>query len=50
MAQGRIVELLCPDCQTPEEDAEAAVNEATLEYGIDSTGAVRGRPKGHGQA
>lgn len=24
--------ILCPDCQTPEENAEAEINEATLDY------------------
>jgi hypothetical protein len=36
---------LCPDCQTPEENAEAAINEATLEYGVSVDGRLLGRPK-----
>lgn len=31
---GVIISLLCPDCQTPEENAEAAINEATLDYAV----------------
>ncbi|MDP9822790.1 hypothetical protein [Nocardioides massiliensis] len=31
--QGICIGLLCPACQTPEENAEAAINEATLDYG-----------------
>ncbi|GMA33525.1 hypothetical protein [Litorihabitans aurantiacus] len=29
---GREVGVLCPDCQTPEENAEAVINEATIDY------------------
>lgn len=43
--QGRIVALLCPECQTPEENAEAEINLATLDYHHDSAGRVRGKPK-----
>lgn len=43
---GRLVAVLCPACQTPEEDVEARVNEATLVYGADDRGRVIGRPKG----
>ncbi|WP_329103221.1 hypothetical protein [Streptomyces sp. NBC_01439] len=31
-AQGRPVGYLCPECQTPEENAEAEVNAATVDY------------------
>jgi hypothetical protein len=31
--QGFIVGHLCPTCQTPEENAEAVINEATIDYG-----------------
>lgn len=30
--KGVFVGLLCPTCQTPEENAEAVINEATLDY------------------
>lgn len=30
--RGVAVGLLCPDCQTPEENAEAEINEAGLDY------------------
>ena len=30
LRQGVVVGYLCPDCQTPEENAEAAIDEATL--------------------
>lgn len=30
--QGQCIGLLCPDCQTPEENAEAAINDAGLDY------------------
>ena len=39
--QGRIVGHLCPNCQTPEENAEAAVNEATLAYSRGDDGVFR---------
>ena len=29
---GRVAGFLCPDCQTAEEDIEAQVNEATIDY------------------
>lgn len=32
---GFIVGYLCPKCQTVEENAEAVVNESTINYGID---------------
>ncbi len=30
--QGVVIRLLCPMCQTPQENAEAVVNESTLDY------------------
>lgn len=44
---GIITGLICPGCQTPEESAEAAINEATLEYTV-VHGRLAGRPKGVG--
>lgn len=43
--QGLPVFYLCPDCQTPEETAEARINEATLVYGRDAFGRSIGRPR-----
>lgn len=43
--QGYIRELLCPGCQTPEENAEAAVNETTLNYYRDSMGRLCARSR-----
>ena len=48
VSRGVVVAALCPDCQTPEENAEAAINEAMLDYGHDAEGRVRGRPKKDG--
>ncbi|WP_199700477.1 hypothetical protein [Galactobacter valiniphilus] len=31
-AKGYVTGALCPSCQTPEENAEAVINEATLDY------------------
>lgn len=46
---GKAVGVLCPKCQTPEENAEAEINEALLDYGYatDGRGNVRawGKPK-----
>jgi hypothetical protein len=42
---GACVGALCPDCQTPEENAEAAINEATLDYSVDEQGSPMARPK-----
>ena len=46
---GRIVGYLCPDCQTPAENAEAEINEATLVYGQTAGGRYFGVPKGTGR-
>lgn len=43
---GVIVGYICPTCQTPEQNAEAEINEATLDYGRDGSGRVTGKPKG----
>ncbi len=44
---GLPVGYLCPRCQTPEENAEAEVNEATTDYTHrDAEGRLFGRPKG----
>lgn len=43
--QGAIVGLLCPSCQTPEENAEAEINAATLDYVTGPDGLVRTFPK-----
>jgi hypothetical protein len=43
--RGRVVGLLCPDCQTPEENAKAEVKAATLVYGVDRFGRLAGRPR-----
>ncbi|GAA4668526.1 hypothetical protein [Gordonia humi] len=43
---GRIVAVICPTCQTPEDNAEAEINEATIEYiGVTPDGRIYGRPK-----
>jgi hypothetical protein len=46
MQQGVVVGFLCPGCQTPEENAEAVINESTLVYGRDAQGRLIARPKG----
>lgn len=43
---GVVVGNLCPDCQTPEQNAEAEINEATLDYGINALGLIVAKPKG----
>lgn len=42
---GRRRRVSVPRCQTPEENAEAVVNEATTVYGRDAHGRFTGRPK-----
>lgn len=42
--RGVITELICDRCQTPEENAEAAVNDAMLEYAL-IDGRHAARPK-----
>lgn len=36
--QGSLVAVLCPNCQSVGENAEAAVNEAMLGYGVNASG------------
>lgn len=45
MKAGVAVAVLCPACQTPDENAEAVVNESTLDYGVDDLGRLSARPK-----
>lgn len=47
LVRGIAVGITCPGCQTPEENAEAAINEATLDY-ANVGGLCVGRPKGLG--
>lgn len=42
---GMVAGFICPRCQTPEENAEAEVHAATLEYGRDALGRIGGRPR-----
>ena len=44
---GVITEVICPACQTPLENLEAAINEATMDYGV-LGGWLIGRPKAGG--
>lgn len=44
--RGVVLGVLCPQCQSPEENAEAILNEATLTYlGTDPFGRLIARPK-----
>jgi len=45
LASGIITGFLCPSCQTPEENAEAEVNQAMLNYRVDSFGRIRAEAK-----
>jgi hypothetical protein len=53
VVDGRIVELFCPDCKTPDEAVEAAVNEAMLDAALDKRGLIvlspRARPPAAGR-
>jgi hypothetical protein len=43
-SKGYLTGVVCPDCQTPEENAEAEINDATLDYSkteIDMFGRLR---------
>lgn len=42
----RLVAVLCPRCQTPEENTEAEINLATTDYGVNAFGIPVGRPTG----
>ncbi|WP_165613897.1 hypothetical protein [Mycolicibacterium fortuitum] len=44
---GVVTEVICPDCQTPLENLEAAINEATTVYEMVG-GLLIGRPKAGG--
>lgn len=46
MSRGVPAGYLCPGCQTPEENAEAEVNQATLDYAVRADGRAIGVPKG----
>ena len=43
--RGIVVGHLCPGCQTPEENAEALINFATLDYGLNEHGQLIARPR-----
>ncbi|KKB98576.1 hypothetical protein [Mycolicibacter arupensis] len=43
---GYPVGLICPGCQSPAENAEAIIHEATLDYGLDEFGRMVARVKG----
>ena len=45
LSRGVVVGATCPACQTGEENAEAEINLATLDYRTDWLGRVQGRPK-----
>lgn len=45
VSRGVITGYLCPGCQTPDENAEAEIHEATLDYGVNSLGRLVGRPE-----
>ncbi len=45
LRQGVVLNVTCPDCLTTTENLEAAINEATIEYGRDPIGRVIGRPR-----
>lgn len=46
LQSGYVIGTICPTCQTPEENAEAVINEATTDYlGMDRFGRVIGRAK-----
>jgi hypothetical protein len=41
-----VTAFICPDCQLPEETAEAEINDATMDFhGVDDRGKVDMRPK-----
>lgn len=46
LSRGVVVGVLCPDCQTPDENAEAEINLATTDYGVNAFGRLVGFPKG----
>ncbi len=42
---GLVIAVICPDCQTPEENTEAVIRDATLIYSTDSDGRLRATPR-----
>lgn len=42
---GAVAGYLCSECQSPEENAEAAINEAIIDYGRDVNGNLSMIPK-----
>lgn len=45
LSRGVVAGATCPTCQTAEENVEAEINLATLDYRTDRLGRVQGRPK-----
>lgn len=46
MTAGHPTGYTCPECQTPEQNAEAEINDATLDYSLDEAGRVIAHLKG----
>lgn len=46
LEKGVVAGLLCPACQTVDENVEAVINESTIDYSVDDGGLVRGQSKG----
>ncbi|MCA9052099.1 MAG: hypothetical protein KDA89_25355 [Planctomycetaceae bacterium] len=46
LVDGVVTGIVCPRCQSPEENAEAEINDGTIEYSTDDDGLHRGSPKG----
>ena len=44
LENGVVAAVICPSCQTSAEHLEAAVNEATTDYGTDAFGRAVGTP------
>lgn len=42
---GRLVAIICPACQTAEQNAEAEINAATIEYETNAFGQLIEKPK-----
>jgi Zn finger protein HypA/HybF involved in hydrogenase expression len=45
LKNGKVQWYICPDCQSPEQNVEAEINEATLHYGTLPDGRIIGFPK-----
>lgn len=43
--RGLVIGVLCSHCQSPEENAEAEINAATLDYGVNAFGFPTSAPK-----